>query len=285
MIVIKKMEEKLREEEKELFRLTTIDLGLDPLPKDKENILLQFVTLIEMKKDDFLCKELDADSESTFVLDPPFLLRFLASREFDLNKAVEFLKAHLKWRDEIFPSLLLSDNVFPLLLHSSILRPFGKTKDNKPLILFSLPYLDRMKKTSKNLDLPTTEYVKYVVYFIETTLAENKTGKCVWIFDLNGWGVTTHGTSIAEGSVNDIIRQVLILCQNQYPERLSQALILNSPWLFSTAWSVISGWLDKQTQGKVKFLNKNKDLLKHIDKEELHVSYGGTHPGHQLNLR
>lgn len=52
------------------------------------------------------------------------------------------------------------------------------------------------------------------------------------------------------------MKQLLGIVQNQYPERLDRALLLNTPGIFYAAWKVISPLLDKQTRDKVFFIDK-----------------------------
>ncbi len=64
-----------------------------------------------------------------------------------------------------------------------------------------------------------------------------------------------------------------------YPERLGQMIIINSPSSLAYAWSMISKWLDPVTQQKIRFLRGPDEyipeLLSSIDASELPVEYGG----------
>lgn len=172
------------------------------------------------------------------------------------------------------PSLLTKDTVLPSLISSGIYRFMGETKEGHQVIQFQLKLLDPYAQE-------LSDYTKYVVYVLESAIKKSsKRSKCVWIFDLEGWGMTTHGTSRG----TDFTKEILVTAQNHYPERLHMAFIVSAPWLFSTAWSIISGWLDKKTQEKIKFLKSRKELHNYIDKSKLPSSYYGSHPGYPPSM-
>lgn len=53
--------------------------------------------------------------------------------------------------------------------------------------------------------------------------------------------------------------------------------IINAPFLFTTVWSVVKGWLDPVTVSKIVILGKSykDDLLKQIPAENLPKDFGG----------
>lgn len=54
--------------------------------------------------------------------------------------------------------------------------------------------------------------------------------------------------------------------------------IINSPWGFSTVWSLIKGWLDEVTVAKIHILGSNykTELIAQIPEENLPIEFGGT---------
>ena len=60
-----------------------------------------------------------------------------------------------------------------------------------------------------------------------------------------------------------------------YPESLGVALLVNSPWLFSGCWKVISPLLDPVVKSKVQFINSDK-LAQFIAPEKTVEIMGGT---------
>ena len=73
----------------------------------------------------------------------------------------------------------------------------------------------------------------------------------------------------------------LHILQDQYPERLGQAILLSPPTLFSVAWKVIAPFLDARTTAKIHFVDPATDdgrttLASLLDTSLLDVSLGGT---------
>jgi hypothetical protein len=68
-------------------------------------------------------------------------------------------------------------------------------------------------------------------------------GKCVFIFDLRGFGMQNVDTEGATWVVDTL--------QRHYPERLSQLFVYDAPTPFWVLWSVISPFLIASTRDKV----------------------------------
>lgn len=53
----------------------------------------------------------------------------------------------------------------------------------------------------------------------------------------------------------------MIKCfEANYPESLGSVLIHKSPWLFSSIWSIIKGWLDPVVAAKIHFTKNREEL-------------------------
>lgn len=103
-----------------------------------------------------------------------------------------------------------------------------------------------------------------------------KSGKlletCCTIMDLKGVGITSIP------SVYGYVRQATEISQNHYPERLGKFFLINAPWGFSGAFSVVKGFMDPVTANKINILGSNykKTLLEHVPAENLPAEFGGT---------
>eukprot|EP01071_Lankesteria_metandrocarpae_P013592 Lankesteria_metandrocarpae@DN736_c0_g1_i1.p1 len=98
-------------------------------------------------------------------------------------------------------------------------------------------------------------------------------GRLVSIFDVDG------------GTMNDLAGNTLKLfkkctevIQLHYPERSEKMFIINAPWWFQAAWSIVSPFIDARTRKKISVLGKvyQKELLKDISPENLPIEFGGT---------
>jgi hypothetical protein len=67
-----------------------------------------------------------------------------------------------------------------------------------------------------------------------------------------------------------------------FPETMSKMFIINGPRFFGASWSLIKGWLDPRTAGKIEVISDRKKwtqrLLEHVDVDQLPVDYGGKGP-------
>lgn len=97
----------------------------------------------------------------------------------------------------------------------------------------------------------------------------------VSILDLSG---------LAMSSLNsrnlDIIKKQAFVDSLCFPETMNKMIIVNAPRFFSATWSIIKGFVDARTAGKVDlFSNKaaaEKKLKEIIDVHEIPSDYGGT---------
>lgn len=106
----------------------------------------------------------------------------------------------------------------------------------------------------------------------ETEAWGNIVGTLV-IRDLNGIGFRHLGSTGQE-----IIKMMVSVSSDNYPELLRKCLIVNSPWIFSSVWYLIKGWVAAKTAAKVSLVGSDyMDLLKEeIDEENIPVMLGGT---------
>ena len=69
----------------------------------------------------------------------------------------------------------------------------------------------------------------------------------------------------------------MIKCfEANYPESLGAVLIHKAPWLFSSIWSIIKGWLDPVVAAKIHFTKNREDLEKFIPPNQIMKELGGA---------
>jgi hypothetical protein len=54
-----------------------------------------------------------------------------------------------------------------------------------------------------------------------------------------------------------MVKFLISMLQDCYPEFLGQCLVVNSPWIFNACWALIKVWLDPETAKKIVFVNKS----------------------------
>lgn len=68
----------------------------------------------------------------------------------------------------------------------------------------------------------------------------------------------------------------MIKCfEANYPESLGAVLVHRAPWLFSSIWKIIKGWLDPVVASKIHFTNNIDDLSKFVEKSKIIKELGG----------
>ncbi len=67
------------------------------------------------------------------------------------------------------------------------------------------------------------------------------------------------------------------MSSDNYPELLRKCLIVNTPWIFTSIWYLISGWVAPKTVAKVSLLGGSfmQDLRNEVDEENIPVMLGG----------
>ena len=77
--------------------------------------------------------------------------------------------------------------------------------------------------------------------------------------------------------VSGYVQQASNIGQHYYPETMGKFYIINAPYIFTTVWSVIKGWLDPVTVEKIKILGSGyiNELQEQIPIENLPESLGG----------
>ena len=191
--------------------------------------------------------------------------RFLCARDGRLDAAVEMARAALDWRLRVRPGHITPEDI-PISLPQGCWRFAGWARDGRPIMLI------RAELWRPN-EYTCDEYNKYVGYMMDNNIARAKKGvdKQIVIFDM-------HGFSALQSNLT-MIRTLITINQEYYPERLSLGVLVNVPWLFHAIWKVIYPWIDHKTRTKIKLLGRNDNiadiLLEHIDADVLGVEYGG----------
>lgn len=60
-----------------------------------------------------------------------------------------------------------------------------------------------------------------------------------------------------------------------YPESLGAVCVFRSPWIFSSVWNIIKGWLDPVVASKVHFAKDASELSEFVPMENIPTALGG----------
>lgn len=223
----------------------------------------------------------DAVEVCTAMLsDDAALERLLVARKHEKAATVSLFWEQVRFQARISPKSIIPADL-PTSLPSGAWRLCGTTKSGHVLSNYKLALWDP-DAYGDDLDQAVAEYTKYVCYMIEllnATSSSNgsKHDKSCLIWDLNGF----YMSMAAKANVRAMVRKIVYVAQAQYPERVEKIYMINAPFGFSTAWSLVSVLLDQKTASKVVFCTK-EDLLEDIDVETLSTAYGGLHPEYPI---
>lgn len=95
---------------------------------------------------------------------------------------------------------------------------------------------------------------------------------CCSVMDLKGVGISKIS------SVYSYVKSASAISQNYYPERLGKLYLINAPWGFASAFSVVKGFLDPVTVQKIHILGAGyyAELVKQVPSENIPTMFGGT---------
>ena len=103
----------------------------------------------------------------------------------------------------------------------------------------------------------------------ENLLAAGKVESLFSIIDMKDVGITETPNSLLQGMME--------LLQNNYRARLFRLFLINTPFLISGAWAVVTQFLEKFTTAKIKVIRKefHEELHSYIPLQQLENKFGG----------
>jgi len=215
-----------------------------------------------------------------------FLARWLISRNWDVDKAAEMFVTSMKWRIENNIDTIVEE--YPSDPYYQKIKDFWpgsetgvfNTKDGWP-IYYERVGIVNFKYLLNNV-APREELLRYHIFEQESRerlrrkLFEEHgfTIGGVFVQDLGGLG-WKHLNKDAM----DILKQLTVIDQGNFPEAVRKMYVVNAPNLFNIAWKVIKPSLDKRILSKLAIGNNYQAELKNlIPVEELPIWAGGENP-------
>ncbi|KAJ5564467.1 hypothetical protein N7513_000709 [Penicillium frequentans] len=197
------------------------------------------------------------------------LLRFLRARKWDVKKALVMLVSTMRWRlqDMHVDDDIMANGEAAALKQSQSSDPAEKKKGEDFLFQlrmgksflhgvdkFGRPICVVRVRLHKANDQDVESLERFTVYTIETArlLLAPPVETATIIFDMTDFGMSNMDYAPVK---------FMIKCfEANYPESLGSVLIHKAPWLFSSIWSVIKGWLDPVVAAKIHFTKTRQDL-------------------------
>ncbi|KAE8283023.1 SEC14-like protein 1 [Larimichthys crocea] len=210
------------------------------------------------------------------------VLRFLRARDFNLDKAREFLCQSLTWRKQHQVDFLLDTWERPQLLQDYYTGGWHHhDRDGRPLYILRLGQMD-----TKGLVRALGEEVllRQVLSINEEGLRRCEENTRVFGRPISCWTclVDLEGLNMRHlwrPGVKALLRIIEVVEAN-YPETLGRLLILRAPRVFPVLWTLVSPLIDENTRKKFLVYAGNDyqgpgGLVDYIDKEIIPDFLGG----------
>ncbi|GAD93708.1 hypothetical protein NFIA_013090 [Paecilomyces variotii No. 5] len=216
---------------------------------------------------------------STLRKDSPdaLVLRFLRARKWDVDKAIEMMINVGWWRvgemrvDDITRAgeagaladlssqdekvrKEASDFIDQLRVGKAYLH--GIDKQGRPVCYIRV----RLHKIGEHTKSSLEKFTVHLIETVRLTMAQS-VETAVIVFDMTGFGLT---------NMDYLHVKFVIQCfEVNYPESLGAILVHKAPWVFSSIWPMIRGWLDPTVAKKVHFTKNVQDLEAFIRRDRI----------------
>ncbi|PGH26625.1 hypothetical protein AJ80_01754 [Polytolypa hystricis UAMH7299] len=212
------------------------------------------------------------------------MLRFLRARKWDVNKALVMLISALRWRaqDMLVDNGLMKGGEIAAVKNSKSEDPTLKQEgeDFLKLLRMGISFVHSTDKEDRpicyvrvRLHRPGTvsesTMEKYTVFLIETCrmMLGPSADTAAIVFDM---------TDFSLANMDYAPVKFMIKCfEANYPESLGVVLVHKAPWIFSSIWAIIKGWLDPVVAAKVHFTKSPEDLENFISRSKILKDLGG----------
>ncbi|XP_056259369.1 SEC14-like protein 2 isoform X2 [Seriola aureovittata] len=209
-----------------------------------------------------------------------YLLRWLRSRSFNVQKAEAMIRKHVEFRKQMRVDTIISDWRPPEVIEKYVSGGMcGYDREGSPIWYDVIGPLD-----PKGLLLSATkqDFLKTKIRHTEMLRQEcqrqtEKLGKNIeaitLIYDCEGLGLKHIWKPAIEA-----YGEILTMFEENYPEGLKRVFLIKAPRMFPMAYNLIKHFLCEETRRKIIVLGSNwqQVLRTHIDPEQLPVVYGGT---------
>ncbi|CDM37803.1 hypothetical protein DTO013E5_6325 [Penicillium roqueforti] len=206
------------------------------------------------------------------------LLRFLRARKWDIKKALVMLISTMRWRlleMHVDDDIMFNGEALALKMSQGS-DPIEKKKGEDFLTQIRLgkSFLHGVDRTGRPIcvvrvrlhragDQENEGLERFTVYTIETArlLLAPPIETATIIFDMTDFGMANMDYAPVK---------FMIKCfEANYPESLGAVLIHKAPWIFSSIWGVIKGWLDPVVAAKIHFTKNRQDLEQYIHPSQI----------------
>ncbi|XP_064476060.1 SEC14-like protein 3 [Ornithodoros turicata] len=251
-----------------IFRHTVMSGYVGDLSKEQELILQQFRHNVS---------DLDLPDSSD-----NYLLRWLRAREFNLIKSEHMIRQSIKWRQNNDVDHILQTHVPSEIVKKHFPGGFLEcSPEGYPVWLIPIGNID-IKGFLQCV--PQSELERHVTYLLEHADSLKKRNSIKFskvvetklcIFDFENFSLR----QLYSLQVMDFLTSLLKMYEDNYPETLEIAYIINAPGFFPLFWKIIRPFLTERTASKVHIYGKDgwqEPLLKMLDPSGFPQHWGGS---------
>uniref|UniRef100_A0A8C6LPX4 SEC14-like lipid binding 7 n=1 Tax=Nothobranchius furzeri TaxID=105023 RepID=A0A8C6LPX4_NOTFU len=212
-----------------------------------------------------------------------YLLRWLRARNFSVQKAEVMIRKHMDFRRQMKVDTIVSDWKPPEVIEKYVSGGMcGYDCEGSPVWYDVIGPLD---PKGLLMSAPKQDFLKTKIRHCEMLSHEcrrqsEKLGKNIesisLIYDCEGLGLKHIWKPVIE--LYGEVCHILTMFEDNYPEGLKRVFVIKAPKMFPMAYSLIKHFLCEETRRKIIILGSNwqEVLRKHIDPDQLPVTYGGT---------
>lgn len=210
-----------------------------------------------------------------------YLLRWLRAREFNLIKAEYMLRESMKWRKNNDVDSILRGHQPSEIIRKHFPGGFlDCCPEGYPVWIIPIGNID-IKGFLQCI--PQSELERHVTYLLEQAdaLKKKQSAKLnkvietkICVFDFENFSLR----QLYSLQVMDFLTSLLKMYEDNYPETLEFAYVINAPGFFPLFWKIICPFMSERTVSKVHIYGKDgwqEPLLRVLDPARLPQHWGG----------
>ncbi|KXN65973.1 CRAL/TRIO domain-containing protein [Conidiobolus coronatus NRRL 28638] len=191
------------------------------------------------------------------------LIRYLKARKYDSKAAFIMIRDSVKFLHNQGFRDVIRTGERELLQHPLELGLFYFYSHDLEgnAILYLSPRVHKPKES------PDEKFAKIIMYIMAQGYLLLGDKKITVVVDLKGLSLSNIEYANVKFTID--------ILANNCPEVLSRVLMFNSPWIFSSIWSIVAKFLDPAVKDKIQFCSQ-EELQKFIAADQLPISLGGA---------
>ncbi|KDD72425.1 hypothetical protein H632_c3363p0, partial [Helicosporidium sp. ATCC 50920] len=259
----------------------------EPASVDEVDEQLRAVWGVSVEDEESLVCQLEDELSLETRLTPHFdrraLVRFLRARKHDLVASKQMVLKALDWRARQEVDAVLTDYSFPERPRFFEQFPEGffcTDRGGRPVYVqqpgsINISELLKFTTVDRCIQYHVQQQERYLqeICPAASLVSGRYCEQSLVIVDLEGMGIATLNHDYRK-----ILGEVMSIDQDNYPELMWKALVVNAPTTFRVLWGMVKYLIDARTQAKVEVLGADQaaELQRYIAPENLMTRYGGT---------